>query len=86
MSPFFPFVVLDYSNSWSLHSSSQPDANFLLDYYCLQTSTDTTTQQHSSQIHKVKSFFVDVERNCETRPGVDKVKPQVWFKYSLWID
>ena len=21
-----------------------------------------------------------------TRPGVDKVKPKVWFKYSLWID
>ena len=22
----------------------------------------------------------------DTRPGVDKVKPKVWFKSSLWID
>ena len=28
---------------------------------------------------------IDVRADV-TRPGVDKVKPKVWFKYSLWID
>ena len=29
---------------------------------------------------------VDGECNVKTRLGVDKVKPKVWFKYSLQID
>ena len=30
--------------------------------------------------------FMCFEDTYLTRPGVDKVKPKEWFKYSLWID
>ena len=47
---------------------------------------------HTMEDHLPLGVFWDIE-NCDvpsgktfiylTRPGVDKVKPKVWFKYSL---
>ena len=34
----------------------------------------------------VKYMGTGVQFKSETRPGVDKVKPKGWFKYSLLID
>ena len=39
-------------------------------------------------IHLCSLFIhhLTLQKQVKTRPGVDKVKPKVWFKYSLLID
>ena len=39
-------------------------------------------------MHQYSWFFESFnnDRRIQTRPGVDKVKPKGWFRYSLQID